>query len=390
MPHIFISHAGQDRALAARLASALEAQGLSVWYDQNPARPENSPRVIAGRIREAAVVIAIWTWTSAANRQVQQEAALAHGLGKLISLRVPDLAANQVPAPFRDSHVCLLTDRDGIYALLQKKGLPLDPAAISKEAGAEWFDELEEAASAEAEERAKEFAPPPPPAEAPSPSQAPAAPASFKREAEAAPAGSVEEPAERRRATAQAGVHVKAGKLVENVPRVMRTGIPMIAEVRISRKDTDALVAGLQGEARKHDILTTPAMTVTLQAPDGGFHIQNLSRETQWIDGRYLAKLGLLGQGEYGCWKWLVTPLESGAKRLNIVAAAKTSEDGIQAETPLPEQVVQVKVHVNYSRAAGRFVKWLAVAAAGGVIAEYASILAKLAAPLIQSLPQIG
>ena len=391
MPHIFISHARQDRALAAIIASALEAQGLSVWYDQDPAKPENSPRQIAGRIREAAAVIAIWTRTSAASRQVQQEAALAHDLGKLISLRMPGLEVSQLPAGIRNADVLLLTGRDEFFNLLRKKGLPLDPAAIAKEAGAEWpGDELEEAAHAEAEASAKDAAPPPAEAAAPSPApaQAPAAPASVKREAEAAPAEPYMEAAERRRASAQAGSqagsHVKAGKLVENVPQVMRTGIPAIAEVRISRKDTDALLAGLQGEVHKHDIVTTPAMTVTLQAPEGGFAIQNLSRDTQWIDGSYIAKLGLLGQADYGCWKWIVTPLESGTKRLNIVAAAKSSEAGLQAETPLPEQVVQVKVRVNYSRAARQFVKWIAVAAAGGVVAEYANTVIKLAAPLIQ------
>ena len=128
----------------------------------------------------------------------------------------------------------------------------------------------------------------------------------------------------------------------------MRTGAASIVEVRLSRKDTEALTAGLKGEVHKHDIQTTPAMTVTLQAPEGGFIIQRRSRETQWIDGSSHAKLGLLSQADFRCSKWIVTPLGSGMRRLDIVAAAKTSEGGVQAETPMPEQIVHVQVRVNY------------------------------------------
>ena len=158
----------------------------------------------------------------------------------------------------------------------------------------------------------------------------------------------------------------------------MRTGAASVVDVRLSRKDTEALTACLQGEVRKHDILTTPAMTVTLQAPEGGFIIQSLSRETQWIDGSSHAKLGLLSQADFGCWKWIVTPLGSGMRRLDIVAAAKTSEGGVQAETPLPEQIVHVQVRVNYLQAFKELGQWAAVAAAGGLVAEYATTLFKL------------
>jgi hypothetical protein len=121
-------------------------------------------------------------------------------------------------------------------------------------------------------------------------------------------------------------------------------------------------------------------MTVTLQAPEGGFIIQSLSRETQWIDGSSHAKLGLLSQADHGCWKWIVTPLGSGMRRLDIVAAAKTSEGGVQAETPMPEQVVHVQVRVNYLRTFKELGQWAAVAAAGGLVAEYAATLFKLVA----------
>ena len=185
----------------------------------------------------------------------------------------------------------------------------------------------------------------------------------------------------RREQAIEPEAQVTPGKLVENVPRFMRAGVPVEVEVRLSREESQALMAGLKGEVHRHSIQTTPAMTVTLQAPDGGFTIQGLSRETQWIDGSYRTQLGLLNQADYGAWKWIVTPLSSGKRRLNIVAAAKISGGGgVQAEAALPEQIVEVKVKVNYLRAIGGLIKWAAVAAAGGLVAEYAATIVKLAA----------
>ena len=291
----------------------------------------------------------LWTRNATASERVCDEAAIAQDFGKLVSVRIPELAASELPAGFWQSSIFLLTDREKLYRALRNSSSPKAPRAAPAPAAA-------------------------------SESSRPA-PESAKRRSEtlAAPALS-KESAERYRLPEEPAAQVQAGKLVENVPRVMRTGIASEVEVRLSREDTEALIAGLKGQVHKHNILTTPAMTVTLQAPDGGFQIQSLSRETQWIDGSYGAKLGLLGQPDYGCWKWIVTPQESGTRRLNIVAAAKTSDGGVQAETPLPEQIVQVKVRINYLRTFKEFSQWLMVAAAGGLVAEYATTVFKLLA----------
>ena len=75
-----------------------------------------------------------------------------------------------------------------------------------------------------------------------------------------------------------------------------------------------------------------------------------------------------------------MTPLQRGTRRLHIVAAAKTSDGGVQAETPLPEQIVEVRVRVNYAQTFKELGQWAAVAAAGGLVAEYATTLFKLVA----------
>ena len=397
MPDILILHSAGNRTLAAALASDLEAQGFSAGYDHGLIGRQTSPGEIAARIDEASAVIALWTRDSVANERMRAGAATAQSLGKLISVRMSDIAVSELPASLSEASVFLLVEHGKLYSAL-KEMIALHPPRPAPEPA----PDSEPAAVAEAipvapascEPEAEAVAPPPPgqqetgAAPPPAPDLPPSAseteasgsaPESYKRRAEAQAVPKLaKEAAERPRLPERPRAQVQAGKLVENVPRYMRTGAPSVVEVRLSRKDTEALTAGLQGEVHKHDIQTTPAMTVTLQAPEGGFIIQSLSRETQWIDGSSHAKLGLLSQADFGCWKWIVTPLGSGMRRLDIVAAAKTSEGGVQAETPMPEQVVHVQVRVNYMRAFKEVGQWAAVAAAGGLVAEYAATLFKL------------
>ena len=398
MPDILILHSAGNRTLAAALASDLEAQGFSAGYDHGLIGRQTSPGEIAARIDEASAVIALWTRDSVANERMRAGAATAQSLGKLISVRMSDIAVSELPASLLEASVFLLVEHGKLYSAL-KEMIALHPPRPAPEPAPdpEPADVAEAipVAPASCEPEAEAVAPPPPgqqetgAAPPPAPDLAPAsaseteasgsAPESYKRRAEAQAVPKLaKESAERPRLPERPRAQVQAGKLVENVPRYMRTGAASVVEVRLSRKDTEALTAGLQGEVHKHDIQTTPAMTVTLQAPEGGFIIQSLSRETQWIDGSSHAKLGLLSQADFGCWKWIVTPLGSGMRRLDIVAAAKTSEGGVQAETPMPEQVVHVQVRVNYLRAFKEVGQWAAVAAAGGLVAEYATTLFKL------------
>jgi hypothetical protein len=180
------------------------------------------------------------------------------------------------------------------------------------------------------------------------------------------------------------GDYIKRGKgvLAENIPRVMRTKIAVNAEVRISKQDLPYLTEGMEGEIQKHQIQATKAMTVTLQSPDGAFAIQSLSRETQFIDSSHLQQLGLIGQLGFGSWKWIVTPIKRGKHVLNIVIAARTrDEEGLEAETVLPGQIIPVEVRVNYYESAKQFASWLLVGAAGGLVSAYAPELVKLIRP---------
>jgi hypothetical protein len=170
---------------------------------------------------------------------------------------------------------------------------------------------------------------------------------------------------------------VYAGKLAENIPRKMRAHRSVPVEVRISREETDAFMAGLEGggELVRHNIGVTQAMSVLLRAPDGGFIIEHLGPETQWI----FRKADLAEKDTFGRWNWSVTPTETGRRRLQLVVASRSvDENGLAGDTVLPDQVITVRVGTNYVRSFGRIVKWVVLMALGGAITEGTMLLLRL------------
>jgi neural Wiskott-Aldrich syndrome protein len=174
----------------------------------------------------------------------------------------------------------------------------------------------------------------------------------------------------RKRKSAERAV---AGQMVENIPRRMRAHVPIDVDVRIAKSEFRALADGLAGagEPHTHGVQVTPAMSVRLRAPDGGFVIDSAAPETQWLESR-------LGQIEtdFASWRWTVTPLKSGRRRLQLVVSARTSSSGGTAgETPLPEQVIDIAVATNWGRATARAMTWALFALAGGLIAKFGNAL---------------
>lgn len=222
---------------------------------------------------------------------------------------------------------------------------------------------------------------PPPPAGIPAGMRSPPA---------APPAPAPQAPVPQRRAEpplsaarGRAG-EVSLGQMVENIPRSMRVGIPVVVEARIARADVKALAEGLQGggAAWRHELAVTKAMSVRLRSPDGGFFIETSSPETQWIENT----LGLITD-DYASWRWTVTPRERGARRLQLIISARTvGSDGLTAETALPDQVVNVKVRVNFAQTARRAGGWVLAAIAGGVLARFGEDLPAALAKLIGTL----
>jgi hypothetical protein len=208
-------------------------------------------------------------------------------------------------------------------------------------------------------------APPPPPKAQPKKAAAPA------REKEVERGG-----ARPRRRPPSAG-SVYAGKLAENIPRRMRAHNRAVVEVRISREETESFLSGFEGgsEVFRHSLTVTQAMSVMLRAPDGGFTIENLGPETQWI----FKKPSTTDKEPFGRWVWSVTPTETGRRRLQLVVAARSvDETGLAGDTALPDQVITVQVRANYIRGFGKAVRWVVLMALGGLVTEGALFIARI------------
>jgi hypothetical protein len=176
---------------------------------------------------------------------------------------------------------------------------------------------------------------------------------------------------------------VRAGQLIENIPRRMRNGVAELVEVRIARAEIQNLATGMQGagEAHHHDLVATKAMSVRLRAPDGGFFVETASPETQWIENH----LGVLSD-DYASWRWTVTPNRAGRARLQLIVSARTiGSDGLVAETALPDQVFEVRVSTNYGRLAKHWFGWVAAAILGGLLAKFGEDAFAIAQMIIRS-----
>ncbi|MFP3920863.1 MAG: Clp protease N-terminal domain-containing protein [Dichotomicrobium sp.] len=161
------------------------------------------------------------------------------------------------------------------------------------------------------------------------------------------------------------------GKLVERIPRVMRSGEREHVEVRIARETTEELIASVQGRGATHvhGVAVTRAMSLYLRAPDGGFMIEPLAPETQWVFDRP----SFLDSEPFGCWQWAVLPVKRGSRRLQLVAAARSiDENGMIGDVALPEQVIEVRVSINWARSLRKAALWAGLAVAGGVLTEVA------------------
>jgi adenylate cyclase len=77
MSDVFISYSRHDRATARRFAEALQANGLSVWWDDALRSGEAFDERIEEALRAAKAVVVLWSTHSAASRWVRAEATLA-------------------------------------------------------------------------------------------------------------------------------------------------------------------------------------------------------------------------------------------------------------------------------------------------------------------------
>ena len=110
MTDVFISYAREDREVASRLATRLEAERWTVFWDPNVLPGEEWRKVIETAVRDARCVVVLWSGASIDSRWVQEEA----NLGIERNVLVPALLGPvKPPFGFGGVQACNLADWEG-------------------------------------------------------------------------------------------------------------------------------------------------------------------------------------------------------------------------------------------------------------------------------------
>lgn len=90
MADIFLSYSRADRPVAQTMAEALEAEGFSVWWDKVLRAGQTYDEVTETMLRDAQVVIVLWSETSVQSKWVRAEATLGQRKCELVPVMIED------------------------------------------------------------------------------------------------------------------------------------------------------------------------------------------------------------------------------------------------------------------------------------------------------------
>lgn len=107
MADVFVSYSRIDQARVGPLVKALEAQGLTVWWDPAITPGDEFDAMIGAELDAARAVIVVWTPASVDSRWVKGEAREAADRGVLVPIRFDNA---RLPIDVRAIHT---TDLDG-------------------------------------------------------------------------------------------------------------------------------------------------------------------------------------------------------------------------------------------------------------------------------------
>lgn len=110
MNDIFISYARSETGRAKQLASVLTKQGWTVWWDRQLQAGVSWANEIEQALDGARCVIVLWSTEAVSSRWVNEEAAYARDLGKLIPVQLDDV---KLPLGFDRLQTIALTGWDG-------------------------------------------------------------------------------------------------------------------------------------------------------------------------------------------------------------------------------------------------------------------------------------
>jgi len=100
---VVLSYSSEDAGRVRELASLLQEEGLSVWYDRDLSSGEFEIE-IEDQIHKAVAVIVIWSKTAVTSQWVRAEAGLALDLGKAVSVRIDATRTSELPLRYKQEH----------------------------------------------------------------------------------------------------------------------------------------------------------------------------------------------------------------------------------------------------------------------------------------------
>jgi len=90
VPDVFISYNREDRDRAREVASALEAEGLSVWWDAALRAGETYDEVTEQNLRTAGAVVVLWSKRSVNSKWVRAEATVGERSSSLVPVLIEE------------------------------------------------------------------------------------------------------------------------------------------------------------------------------------------------------------------------------------------------------------------------------------------------------------
>ena len=98
MAQVFISYASEDRSRVIPLVEAIEAEGISVWWDRQIGTGRSFDREIERQLEAADCIVVVWSESSIESDWVRVEAMEGFERGILLPLQIDDV---RLPLAFR-------------------------------------------------------------------------------------------------------------------------------------------------------------------------------------------------------------------------------------------------------------------------------------------------
>jgi hypothetical protein len=110
LAQVFLSYAHQNRARVAEIASALEGEGFSLWWDRALRPGDDFSLDIEHALDEAKCVVVVWSPAARDSLWVRAEASAALEKDKLVQVAAETV---RPPLPFTMLHLLDLSDWNG-------------------------------------------------------------------------------------------------------------------------------------------------------------------------------------------------------------------------------------------------------------------------------------